>query len=411
MSPRRTLRAFACLLLCVAATTLGAAPARADTVRSAQWYLGPLGIQQAWKLTRGAGVKVAVIDNGVDGRTPELRNAVVGGRDFSGQGSANGQAAVASTAGTSHGTEVASVLAGRGTGPTSGVIGSAPRCSLLTASVATGISIGTAPIARAIRWATDAGAKVINLSLNAGSDSAALTSAVRYAESKDVVLVSVTGDEGINFVGMPAQLPGVIAVAGVDRNLRVDPNSDFGHGVALAGPFATTPSVGIPVANRVDDPLGPHALATGVSLAAPIIAGMVALIRAKYPTMDAANVINRLIKTAKPAGGATPNDHYGYGIPNVAKALTAHVASVSQNPLGSLAPPPDGSSGSSAPSGSSTSSPPSLPPHNPSTAAAPTADSSGSSAGTWIAVAALVLVIAALVAWFVARSRRVSGPR
>ena len=77
-----------------------------------------------------------------------------------------------------------------------------------------------------------------------------------------------------------------------------------------------------------------------MSLAAPVIAGMVALIRAKYPTMDAANVINRLIKTAKPAGGATPNDHYGYGIPNVAKALTAHVASVSQNPLGSLAPAP-----------------------------------------------------------------------
>ena len=153
------------------------------------------------------GVKVAVIDNGVDGRTPELRNAVVGGRDFSGQGSVNGQAAVASTAGTSHGTEVASVLAGRGTGPTSGVIGSAPRCLLLTASVATGISVGVAPIARAIRWATDAGAKVINLSLNAGSDSAALTSAVRYAESKDVVLVSVTGDEGINFVGMPHSFP------------------------------------------------------------------------------------------------------------------------------------------------------------------------------------------------------------
>ena len=121
---------------------------------------------------------------------------------------------------------------------------------------------------------------------------------MRYAESKDVVLVAGTGDEGINFVGIPAALPGVVAVAGIDRTLKVDPNSDFGHGVAIVGPFATTPSVGIPVANRVGDPLGSHTLDSGVSLAAPIIAGMVALIRAKFPTMDAANVINRLIKTA-----------------------------------------------------------------------------------------------------------------
>ena len=135
------------------------------------------------------------------------------------------------------------MLAGRGTGPNSGVIGSAPQCSLLTASIATGPSVDATPIARAIRWATDQGAKVINLSVNAGSDSAAVTSAVRYAESKDVVLVAASGDEGINFVAMPARLPGVVAVAGVDRRMRIDPDSDFGHGVALAGPFATTPRV------------------------------------------------------------------------------------------------------------------------------------------------------------------------
>jgi hypothetical protein len=265
--------------------------------------------------------------------------------------------------------------------------------------------VSAKPIARAIRWSTDQGARVINLSLNVGSDSAAVTSAVRYAESKDVVLVSGTGDEGINFVGMPAQLPGVIAVAGVDRNLKADPNSDFGHGVALAGPFATTPRVGIPVANRVGDPLGAHSLGTGVSLAAPIVAGMVALIRAKFPTMDAANVINRLIKTAKPAGGTTPDDHYGYGIPNVATALTAHIPTVSQNPLGSLAPSTRGSAAGS--SGSSTSSPASTLPADPATDTAPTLGSSGSGASTGVAVAALALVIAALVAWFVVRSRRI----
>jgi subtilisin family serine protease len=385
-----------------AATVFAAGnPARADAVRSAQWYLGPLGITKAWSITRGAGVKVAVIDNGVDARTPELRHAVVGGRDFSGQGSPDGQAAVPSTSGPSHGTEVASVLAGRGTGPDSGVIGAAPRSSLLTASIATGVSVATDPIAKAIRWATDQGAQVINVSVIVGSDSPAVTAAVRYAESKDVVLVSGTGDEGINFVGPPASLPGVIAVSGVDRNLRSDPDADFGHGVALAGPYGTTPTRGIPVANRVGDPLGAHAVGRGVSLAAPVVAGMAALIRARFPSLDAANVINRLIVTARHSGGTRPDDHYGYGIPNVYRALTARVPTVSRNPLGSLAASGTRSSGpSGAPRSSGA-------PAQPSTPAPADGASAGSkSSGTWIATGAVVVVIAALVAWFITRSRR-----
>lgn len=402
MTPRRAFCAALSAVLWTAACVLVAGPARADAIRAGQWYLDPLGVTKAWSLTRGAGVKVAVVDNGVDGRVPELRTAVVGGRDFSGQGSADGQAAVASTAGTSHGTEVASVLAGRGTGPHSGVIGVAPQASLLTASVATAAGIDVSPIAAAIRWSTDHGAKVINLSLVSQASSSALTAAVRYAESKDVVLVAATGDNGVNGFGPPASLPGVVAVSGVDRTLTLDPDSSFGHGVALAGPYGTAPGTGLPVATRIDDPAGAHAVAHGTSLAAPIVAGMAALVRAEFPAMDAANVINRLIKTAAHAGsGPLPDDRYGYGIPNAYRALTAHVPTVAQNPLGSLAPAGGTSSGSASPAPSGTVS--SAPAHS----GAAAAGSSGSSgAGAWIAVGSVVVLIAALVGWFVARSRR-----
>jgi subtilisin family serine protease len=406
---RRSLALAALSALVLSAGALGA-PAEADAVRSAQWYLSALGVQKAWTLTRGAGVKVAVIDSGVDGSIPDLRGAVVAGKDFSGEGSANGQTPVYSTSGKEHGTNVASVLAGRGTAGDSGVIGTAPQASLLSASidVTQPPAKAIASLAAAIHWAVDSGARVINLSLAALSNSD-IEAPVRYAQSKDVVVVAATGEKSVaGFrVGLtaPASLPGVVAVTGVDANLRSDPDATIGRGTALAGPYATTAGgrgAGLPVANPGSSLRGKYSTAKGTSLSAPIVAGIAALVRAKYPELDAANVINRLVKTATPVGGTVPNETYGYGIVNADKAVAATVPPVGANPLGSLVPAGAGSSGAPAGSAGATGAASS----SPATVSGQTSTSSGLGTGAWIAIAAVVLLAAALVGVLVARGRR-----
>ena len=105
---------LACALLSsVPACAQPVAAAPTDAVRDAQYWLDDYGIRKAWTLTRGAGVTIAVIDTGV-GDPPELRGAVVGGTDVSGLGSSDGRTPIGPS--SSHGTLVASLAAGRGTG-------------------------------------------------------------------------------------------------------------------------------------------------------------------------------------------------------------------------------------------------------------------------------------------------------
>src|SRR3712207_3746466 len=98
------------------AAGLSTAPAaQADEWRDKQYWLAESGITKAWEVSKGAGVKVAVIDSGVDARHPDLKGAVAGGYDASGSGQPNGQKGVGSK--TEHGTLVATMLAGRGHQP------------------------------------------------------------------------------------------------------------------------------------------------------------------------------------------------------------------------------------------------------------------------------------------------------
>jgi membrane-anchored mycosin MYCP len=389
-------------VLAWAASLAQAASAHGDAVQSGQWYLEKLGVRHAWTISKGAGVVVGVIDSGVDGSVPDLTGVVVGGADFSGAGSRAGQKPVEPDG--RHGTNVASLIAGHGHGPghASGILGTAPAAHLLTASYASLTNPDGTPAA--IRWAVDHGATVLNLSYS--SPDPGEKAAVQYAQSKDVVVVASTGDAFVTQrVGLqaPAVLPGVLAVTGIDESLKNDPAATIGRGTALAAPFSTTPvnpdsartKTGLQVADPRGDVDGAYQQREGTSFSAPIVAGIVALVRARFPHLDAANVINRLIKTATPAGGSVPNDTYGYGIVNAYKALTAHVSPVTANPLGSLVP----SGGSSAP-------PPGSSP--PASSAAPVAGSgsSGLGAGAWAAIAAVIVVAAVVIGVLVSRSRR-----
>ena len=308
--------------------------ASADPVRDRQYWLNDYGFTKAWERSRGEGIKVAVIDTGIDASHPALQGAVVGGTDVSGLGTPDGLTPVGQN--NYHGTMVASLIAGRGNAEdaSAGLLGTAPKSELLSVSMAFGVEgVDTdSQIAEGIIWAVDNGAKVINLSLTRNSVSwpESWDQAFLYAFENDVVIVAAVGNriDGTEQVSAPATIPGVIAVAGVDIDANaseLSSTSGFTIGV-------TAPSEDLVAAY----PGGEYRIWSGTSGAAPIVSGMVALIRSLNPEMDAANVVNRVIQSATKDGFENYSSAYGYGLIDAEAALRIELPEVNENPLGSL---------------------------------------------------------------------------
>ncbi len=318
------------------APTPSPSPAPIDPVRNMEYWLKEYGIADAWKTTKGAGTTIAVIDTGIGRGPKELDGAVVGGADFSGVGTADGRTPVGDED-RNHGSWVASLAAGRGTAPDKGMTGVAPEADLLSLSIGFGDNASVPfvdQVAEAIRWAVDHGADVINLSFttNTLDWDRAWDDAFLYAFDHDVVVVVAAGnrESGTEEVGAPATIPGVLTVGGVDREGR-------------ASNTASTQGITIGISAPSEELLGVSAngelvIWDGTSGAAPIVAGVAALVRSAHPELSAGNVINRLIKTATPSDRVkkVPSALYGYGLINAAKAVTASVPPVSANPADDL---------------------------------------------------------------------------
>ncbi|QKJ19049.1 S8 family peptidase [Microbacterium hominis] len=312
------------------------AAAEVDRVRAAEYWLEEYGIEEAWETTRGEGVRIAIIDTGI-GRGPvEFAGAVAAGTDVSGVGSDDGRTPVGAVDGN-HGSWVASLAAGRGTGSDAGMIGVAPEAELLSVSVGFGTTSAvsfTDQIARAIRWSVDNGADIINLSFTTNTPDwdESWDQAFLYAAEHDVVIVVAAGNRGsgTSRVGAPATIPGVLTVGGVDPNGRASVEAST-QGITIGVSAPSEKLLGVSADGRVVE-------WEGTSGAAPIVTGIAALVRAAHPELDAANVINRIIRTADPAAGATavPDPIYGYGLVDAAAAVEASVPLVEANPMGSI---------------------------------------------------------------------------
>jgi type VII secretion-associated serine protease mycosin len=333
-------------LLGLLATTFGSAPAtqpgsgghaagraaglRADRIRDEQWQLLRLHAKEAWKLSNGAGVTVAVVDSGVDGHHPDLTGQVLPGSDFVRPGGDGQIDAVG------HGTTVAALIAGRND-DAEGIVGLAPKAKILPVRVLDSHNRynDARSVANAVRWAVDHGAEIINLSLGGAARSPELADAIDYAFEKDVVVVACTGNEmppEANLVWYPAREPGVLAVTGLDHSTanRIWPGALTGRQTVLAAPASEM--VGA-------EPGGGYSVVSGTSFAAPLVSAAAALVRSKWPDMSAANVVNRLIRTAADIGAPGQDDVFGFGLVDPLAALTADVPPVQTNPLDNLPPP------------------------------------------------------------------------
>ncbi|WP_203657125.1 S8 family serine peptidase [Actinocatenispora rupis] len=314
---------------------------------------------------------VAVIDSGVDSGNP-----VFGGRVRGGTSLLIGDADRGIDR-DGHGTGMASDIGS--SGGDGRPLGVAPRVGIMP------IRVDVKSISdqdRAIRYAVDHGAGVINISQGgSGKALASDSAALKYAFDHDVVVVAAAGNtsSGNSTVSVPANVPGVVAVSGVTESMRFWSGSAHGPETVLAAPATNIVSV----TSRQAHQQGDYVTADGTSDAAAIVSGVAALVRSRYPGMSAANVINRLIRTARNPDGAGRNEKYGFGIVDPVRALTADVPKVDRNPLLPAAEPSPSTSDSPAAAAGTTGSP--VP---------------------WVLAGAAVLVVAVLAGVLIAVVRR-----
>lgn len=245
-------------------------PFKAEPVAKAlsetiDWGLEQSGIKNTWKQTKGDGVRVAVLDTGIDRDHPDLESAI--------EAYANFTASPFDADRNGHGTHCAGTVGARANG--AGVIGVAPACRILGGKVLDDAGAGTErAIARGFDWARELQADIISGSFGSHHDSPIIAAAVRRAVQAGIFVIMAAGNDGLpNSVNFPARLPETIAVAAVDRFGQVAPFSSRGMQVDIAAPGVDILSTWL---------RGTHALSSGTSMATPFVAGVVALLVAKH---------------------------------------------------------------------------------------------------------------------------------
>ena len=248
-------------------TDISGLKAASETQRERiNWAESLLGIPNVWTSTMGEGVKVAVLDTGIDPDHPDLETAIIGTKDFTGDGieDQNG-----------HGTHCAGIIGARFNEV--GFVGAAPKSELLIGKVLANDGRGSLSwIADGIDWAVEQGAHIISLSLGGPSSSNRLFQAIHTALAKGVFVICAAGNEGSlfqNSIGFPGRYGGVITVAAHDTNGNRSGFSSRGGEIDVMAPGSNIWST---YKN------GEYAELSGTSMATPFVAGLAALIASKH---------------------------------------------------------------------------------------------------------------------------------
>ncbi|MEZ4381099.1 MAG: S8 family peptidase [Nannocystaceae bacterium] len=304
-----------------------------DEMFGLQWHMEMIHAPQAWTVTRGEGVVVAVIDTGVAWKDTETTRRVP---DLAGTAFTHGKSFVSGLADGLddhlHGTHVAGTIA-QTTNNEIGVTGVAFESTIMPLKVLGGDGRGSVTgIANAIRYAADNGAQVINMSLGGPLPSRVLTKAIEYANEKGVTVVCAAGNEGKSRVGYPAASKGSVAVASVDAMGARTWYSNWGDALDVSAPGGDTrvdkngdghPDGVLQNTIKLQDPLqNDYMWLQGTSMASPHAAGVAALIVARGVTNPAE--VERVMKeTAVHPNKVDWDRDYGAGVIDAVAAVEA----------------------------------------------------------------------------------------
>ncbi|RLG26751.1 subtilisin [Methanosarcinales archaeon] len=268
----------------------------------------------------GDGIKIAILDTGIDYTHPDLANNVKGGVSFvdytTDYMDDNG-----------HGTYCAGIAAAEDNDI--GVIGVAPKAHLYAVKVLDSNGIGyVSALTKAVEWSRDNDMDVISMSLCTISDSISLHLACNQAQELGTVVVAASGNDN-SWVKYPAKYGSVIAVGATDNNNEKAGFSNFGPELELAAPGVGIYSTSLG---------GGSTTKSGTSAACPHVSGAAALVFASdidtaYDMdgdgiWDATEIRKKLQDTARDLGDPGRDDYYGYGLVDAYKPICMHIGSI-----------------------------------------------------------------------------------
>ena len=290
-----------------------------DPQTSGQYSLDRMRVRDAWALSTGASNAIAVLDTGVQFNHPDLVGRLLGGYDF-----VNGDADPSDDNG--HGTWVSGIIAANANDGY-GIAGISWSDKILPVKIMNGEGTGsTANLLTAIRWSADQGAKVINMSVGGFPYSQAMQDAVNYAWSKGAVLIGAAGNNRREENFYPASFDNVVSVSATQPEDEFSNWSSWGPKVDVSAPGSSVLTTNCYVCTYGGhNTWGSHTYISGTSFATPNVAGVVALMRARYPSYTPQQIVDRLFATVDDLGYPGYDVKYGRGRVNAYRALGASV--------------------------------------------------------------------------------------
>jgi hypothetical protein len=290
-------------------------PAEGD---QAQYALAKLRLPEAHKLAHGTGIRVAVIDSGIDTKHRELAGSIVDSFD-----------ALASSEGPHvHGTGIAGAIAAHAR-----LMGSAPAAELVAIRAFSGTANGAQSnswvILKALDYAARRNARIINMSF-AGPKDPLVERGINAEAARGIVMVAAAGNAGAKSPPLyPAANPNVIAVSATDAQDHLFQASNRGGHIAVAAPGA---EVFLPAPDEK------YQMTSGTSFSAAYVSGVAALMLERNPALRPDELRAVIMKTARDLGSPGRDDLFGAGEVDAGAAVEA-VTSAQAAPVASSAPP------------------------------------------------------------------------
>lgn len=303
---------------------VAAAVAVNDPQSANQYSLDRMRVRDAWSHTKGASNVIAVLDTGVQANHPDLAGRLVAGIDL-----VNDDATAADDNG--HGTWVSGIIVAKANDGY-GIAGVSWTDKVMPVKIMDSQGLGsTADLMEGIRWAADHGADVINMSVGGFPWSQVVQDAVNYAWTNGVVLVGAAGNNRREETYYPASYTNVVSVSATQPQDEFSNWSSWGPKVDVSAPGSSVVTTNCYTCTYGGhDTWGTHTFISGTSFATPNVAGVVALIRARYPAYTPTQVVNRLVSTVDDLGYAGWDNRYGAGRVNAFRAVGGSVAQPSQ---------------------------------------------------------------------------------